>query len=172
MNRSVKTATFLVGLLIAHGQTGASELKFGFQNPGFGGNPLATNFYLGMLESQKLIKEDERDPFSQDEDNLVESFAEGLKSRILSAIASKITQDIFGSDSTEGTFTIDNMLLDYKVVGDKVVINLTDGVTTTTIEIPRFDLSEGTNAALGKGFSEGVGSLGGPGLSAGMLQNP
>ena len=64
------------------------------------------------------------------------------KSRILSAIASKITQDIFGSKSVEGTFSIDNLLLDYQVVGDKVVINLTDGITNTTIEVPRFEVDK------------------------------
>ncbi|CAN7683845.1 hypothetical protein LJR030_003102 [Rhizobium sp. LjRoot30] len=122
----------------------ASELKFGFQNPGFGGNPLASNYYLGMLENQKLPKEDRDDPLS--EDNLVKDFADGLKSRILSAVASKITQDIFGSDNTQGNFTIDNMLLNYQVVGDKVVINLTDGITSTTITVPRFDVENGTGS--------------------------
>ncbi|MDG3580198.1 curli assembly protein CsgF [Rhizobium sp. YJ-22] len=119
----------------------ASELKFGFQNPGFGGNPLASNYYLGMLENQKLVKEKKEDKLSSSQD-LVGTFAEGLKSRILSAIASKITQDIFGSDSVQGTFSIDNMLLDYQLVGDKVVINLTDGITNTTIEVPRFEVDK------------------------------
>jgi len=146
MRPSFKLIALAVAGLALHAGAHASEVRFGFQNPGFGGNPLASNYYLGMLENQKLVKEKKTTlgGFSSGKD-LVGSFAEGLKSRMLSAIASKITQDIFGSDSLEGSFAIDNMTLDYRVVGDKVVINLTDGITTTTIEVPRFEV----DAALG-----------------------
>ena len=114
----------------------ASELNFQFQNPGFGGNPLNSTYYLGMLESQKQIEKSSQT--SANGQNTVTDFAESLKSRILSAVASKITQDIFGNTSTNGKFTVDNLLLDYQVVGDLVVVNLTDGVTNTTITVPKF----------------------------------
>jgi curli production assembly/transport component CsgF len=125
-----------LGCLPAGGIAHASELRFQFQNPGFGGNPLGSTYYLSMLESQKRPEEDTSSAL--DQQNAVQDFAESLKSRILSAVASKITQDIFGNDATTGKFTIDDLLLDYQVVGDEVVINLTDGVSNTTITVPRF----------------------------------
>jgi curli production assembly/transport component CsgF len=125
-----------MGCLVASGNVQASEIKFQFQNPGFGGNPLGSTYYLSMLESQKQLEE--KTSSELDRQNTVEDFAESLKSRILSAVASKITQDIFGNETTTGKFTIDDLLLDYQVVGDQVVINLTDGVSNTTITVPKF----------------------------------
>lgn len=141
MKRTLSKALYLglgtcVGCLVASGTPYASELKFQFQNPGFGGNPLGSTYYLSMLESQKQLKE--KTSSELDSQNTVEDFAESLKSRILSAVASKITQDIFGNETTTGKFTIDDLLLDYQVVGDQVVINLTDGVSNTTITVPKF----------------------------------
>lgn len=126
-----------LGCLALNSAVSASEVRFQFQNPGFGGNPLGSTYYLSMLESQKQLKEKSSTNGLSDR-NTVEDFAESLKSRILSAVASKITQDIFGKDSATGTFKIDDLLLDYQVVGDQVVINLTDGVSNTTITVPKF----------------------------------
>ena len=120
----------LIGLMPLPASAG--KLDFEFQLPSFGGNPLASSYYLAMIESQKQPQEK-----TAAEDTQLQRFQEDLERRLLTTLASTITTQIFGDDATpEGSFSVGDLDINYATVGDDVRVTLTDGVTTTEIVVP------------------------------------
>ncbi len=113
------------------GPVNATDFSFQFRNPSFGGDPLAASHFLNLLESQKQPVADETDTISQ--------FTEDLERRLLSGLATEISSQIFGQDSTpDGTFLVGGLEVQYQTIGGDVVVTLTDGISTTEIVVPSF----------------------------------
>ena len=124
--RSLKLA--FLGVLISAPAV-ASDLSFQFNNPSFGGDPMAASHFLKLLESQKIPQTVELDTLSQ--------FTEDLERRLLSGLATEISSQIFGQDSApDGAFLVGGLEVIYETVGGDVVVTLSDGISTTEIIVP------------------------------------
>ena len=125
----------LVALLIAVGLfprvSIATEFSFQFRNPSFGGDPMASSYFLNLLESQKL-------PVARETDSITQ-FTEDLERRLLSGLATEISSQIFGQDGApDGVFLVGGLEVQYQTVGGDVIVTLTDGISTTEIIVPGF----------------------------------
>ena len=66
----------------------ASPVRFRFTNPGFGGHPLNSAFFIGSAEAQKQFKESQADP------SLKKKLEDQIETRLVSAISSQIANAI------------------------------------------------------------------------------
>jgi len=125
-------AAALAALLIT-GTAAASPLVFRPVNPSFGGNPFNSDHLLATALQQKQFEQSrrsfERDPIAD--------FTADLERRLLSQVARDITGAIFGENpQDQGTFEVGGTSIDFERIGDEVLINLTDGVSETSITLP------------------------------------
>ncbi len=67
-----------------------------------------------------------------------QQFASTIQSRLLSALADKITTAIFGEtpQPTGGPFTFEGTTISWQTVGGNIELTINDGTTTTTIALP------------------------------------
>ena len=117
----------------------ASPLVYQPVNPNFGGSPLNGPQLLNEAQAQKNFT----DASSALADTLnkaltpSEQFAATIQSRLLSALADKITNAVFGSNPQDsGTFTVQGTTISFEHDGDNVILTVFDGFNTTTITLP------------------------------------
>jgi curli production assembly/transport component CsgF len=109
----------------------ASDQKFSFNLPSFGGNPLASTYYLSLLESQKKPKE------PAEEQSTIDAFTEDLERRLLSSLASDVVSNIFSDNASEsGAFSVGGLDVSFETVNGDVIVTISDGVETTEITVP------------------------------------
>lgn len=115
----------------------AGELVYTPVNPAFGGSSFNKDFLLGTAEAQNKPKRKDakkNDPFNKDP---LTEFTTTLQSRLLSSLADKITQSIYGAGSPDrGIFTVDNTTVTYQKVGGIIQLTLSDGIRSTQISLP------------------------------------
>lgn len=130
----------LVGAAIAcacASSAGAQDLVYEPVNPSFGGNPFNSSHLLGLANAQN----DYTDPAKSSTQSQAEQFARQLQSRLLSALASQITDAIFGDNPQEtGTVQLGGQTVSWERTLDSVTLTITDDVTgeVTVIEVPSF----------------------------------
>lgn len=130
MNKLLVTAA-TAAFMIAPQAGIAGNMTFQFQNPSFGGSGLSTSHYLSLLEKQKP------DFVTDGPLSTREAFEQQLERRLLSSLASTITQSIYGDGATEsGVFEIGDLSVTYETIGDQVHIVIDDGLGTTEITVP------------------------------------
>lgn len=115
----------------AHSQ----DLTYTPNSPTFGGNPFNSSHLLGVAGAQNKYKE----PTSTS--SQADLFAKQLQSRLLSALASQVTDAIFGENPQEsGTITFGGQTIQFVRSLDSVKLTITDSDTgsVTDIEIPTF----------------------------------
>ena len=110
----------------------SSDMKFGFNLPGFGGNSLNASYFMTMMESQKRLSE------QSEQESTLDDFNEALERRILSTLSSEIVNQIFGPDAADqDSFSVGDLNVSYNTnVNGEVVISITDGITTTQVTVP------------------------------------
>jgi len=116
----------------------AQELVYQPNNPSFGGNPFNSAHLLGIANSQNDFEAPE-DP--EAEQTQAEIFLRQLQSRLLSGLATQVSEAIFGDNpQDQGTIAFDDQIIDFMRGLDSVTINVTDLTlgTTTTIVLPLF----------------------------------
>lgn len=114
----------------------ASELVYRPVNPSFGGNPFNGQYLLNNATLQNQHLDDDssrprRDPLAE--------FTRTLQRRLLSNLASQITDAIFGEEAADsGSFTVGDTSIDFQRDGDVVVLQIVDAATgnETVIEVP------------------------------------
>jgi len=124
------------GLAMALGPAEGSELRYTPVNPNFGGNPFNGQYLLNSATLQNQYLDDDsgrrrRDPLAD--------FTNTLQRRLLSSLASDITDAIFGEDAEDsGNITVGDTTIDWDRVGDQVVLLISDAATgnETQIELP------------------------------------
>lgn len=121
--------------LAAPTSAAASDLQFEFTNPSFGGNPFNSSHLLAIANSQN----DYDDPDAVDRSDPAQQFLRSLQSRLLSALASQITDVIFGEEAQDtGLIRFGDQEVSFVRGIDSVTLtitNLLDG-TVTEIVIP------------------------------------
>jgi curli production assembly/transport component CsgF len=102
-------------------------------NPTFGGSPLNSAHLQSLATTQKQYEE------SRPEKTDSEKFLNMLETRLYSALASEVTDAIFGEDALpNGTIAFSDQRVDFVNTGTEIQLLITDLLTgqVTTIVIP------------------------------------
>ena len=105
-------------------------------NPSFGGNPFNSGHLLGLANAQN----DYTDPARATTTSQAQQFSRQLQSRLLSSLASQVTNAIFGDNPQEsGRFVFGGQTVEFIRTLESVTLTITeaDGASTI-IEIPTF----------------------------------
>lgn len=117
---------------------GASELKFEFVNPTFGGNPLNSQHLYAGADRQNQYDDVETDASSVST-STGDLFVKQLESQLYAALAGQITEALFGPDAQdEGTFVFGTQTITFTRGLTSIAIDIFDSATgsTTHIEVP------------------------------------
>lgn len=133
----IRRSLFLVPLLavVIPVPAVASDMVYTPNNPSFGGNPFNSAHLLGIANSINKYK----DPNALNSQDPAQQFLRTLQSRLLSSLATQITDLIFGPNAQEsGTIKFGDQIIEFFRGIDSVTLtitNLADG-TTTEIVVP------------------------------------
>jgi curli production assembly/transport component CsgF len=120
----------------------ASELVYAPTNPSFGGNPFNSSHLLGIASAQNKYK----DPATTSSSDPAAQFVRTLQSRLLSALATQITDLIFGENAQDsGLIRFGDQEVSFVRGIDSVqltISNLADG-SVTDIIVPLLNDSTG-----------------------------
>lgn len=120
----------------------ANDLVYEPTNPSFGGNPFNSAHLLGIANAQN----DYKDPSATDRTDPSQQFLRTLQSRLLSTLATQITDVIFGEGGDDnGTIQFGDQQITYVRGADDVTITIFNGLdgTTTEIIVPLFESDGG-----------------------------
>ncbi|HVV93327.1 MAG TPA: curli assembly protein CsgF [Hyphomicrobiales bacterium] len=136
--RTFALAVAAAALLAGAGAANASSIVYQPANPTFGG--YAANGALLLSEAQAqngFTAKTPTIPGVTTNQSPAQQFAATIQSRLLSALADKITNAVFGENpQQQGTFTVGGTTISFDHVGSNVVLHVNDGSTTTTITLP------------------------------------
>lgn len=110
----------------------ASDLVYSPINPSFGGNPFNSAHLLGVANSINKYK----DPSATTSSDPAAQFLRTLQSRLLSTLASQITEVIFGENSQEsGLIKFGDQEISFVRGPDSVTLTISDMATGSVSEI-------------------------------------
>lgn len=143
----VKRLFVLVGILAATGPAGAAELTYTPVNPSFGGNALNSSHLISTANAQRTATASDANSngsnttsSSSSSSTSADLFVRQLEGRLLSALASQVTEAIFGDNPQDsGTVTFGDTEITFNRGTDSislVITDFTDG-TVTEIEVPQ-----------------------------------
>lgn len=125
----------LFGGVFTAGSASASDQKFEFNNPSFGGNPFNSAHLLAIANGQN----DYDDPDAIDRSDPAQQFLRSLQSRLLSGLAGQVTDAIFGENAQDsGLIRFGDQEISFVRGLESVTLtitNLLDG-TVTEIVVP------------------------------------
>jgi curli production assembly/transport component CsgF len=147
VKKGLGPALLLAGFM-ASSAAYADDLVYTPINPSFGGNPLNSSHLLSLANAQ-------RDATAGDVDNGtggtggtgggdtsesdIDLFIRQLQGRLLSALASQVTEAIFGDNPQDnGTITFGDTTVQFDRTADAITLTITDGEgTVTVITVPQ-----------------------------------
>lgn len=121
--------------LLSSGTARASELVYTPINPSFGGNPFNSAHLLGIATAQSKYK----DPTAISASDPASQFLRTLQSRLLSSLASQITDVIFGENAQQsGLIRFGDQEISFTRGIDSVTLTITNNAdgSVTTIVVP------------------------------------
>jgi curli production assembly/transport component CsgF len=132
----------------------AGDLVFTPVNPSFGGNPLNSSHLLGLANAQRTATARERstsgggagDPGTPPGSTDADLFVRQLQGRLLSALASQVTEAIFGAQPQEsGNVRFGDTTVSFERTLDSIRLVIQDSTGTTEIVVPQLVTSSGLN---------------------------
>ncbi len=135
----------LVGLVAGVPAASAGDLVYTPINPSFGGNPLNSSHLLGLANAQRTATARSTSldggggapgetPGTSDAD----LFVRQLQGRLLSALASQVTEAIFGTDPQDyGEITFGGTEIVFERSMTAITLTITDATGTTQIVVPQ-----------------------------------
>lgn len=158
-NKCLIAAVFAATLAVA-APAGATDLVYTPINPSFGGNPLNSSHLLGLANAQRdATASDANDGTGggggggdgdDGGDSDADLFIRQLQGRLLSALASQVTDAIFGDNPQDhGTVQFGDTTVEFDNTGSEIVLtitNATDG-SVTVIRVPQLVTSSSFAAA-------------------------
>ncbi len=138
--RRIFTLTFVVssaGLGLAT-PAQASDIVYTPTNPSFGGNPFNSSHLQGIASAQNNYK----DPAALNSSDPANQFLRTLQSRLLSALATQITDLIFGENAQDsGLIRFGDQEISFVRGADSVSLTITNNAdgSVTEIVVPLLD---------------------------------
>ena len=125
----------------------AGDIVYSPINPAFGGSPLNSSHLLATAAAQRNAtasdakKEEGSNPGGGTPttgNSASEQFVRQLQSRLLSALASQVTDAIFGDNpQDQGTVRFGDTTVSFERTGDSIRLVIDDAGTTTEIIVPQ-----------------------------------
>ncbi|KWV91855.1 hypothetical protein AUC45_11780 [Erythrobacter sp. YT30] len=110
----------------------ASDLVFEFTNPSFGGNPFNSAHLLAVANAQNNTT----DPDAVDRSDPAQQFLRTLNSRLLSALATQVTDLIFGENAQDtGTIRFGDQEVSFVRGIESVTLTITNFADGSVTEI-------------------------------------
>ncbi len=135
MYRKLAKGTALVaamGFGLTAPTASASDLVYTPQNPSFGGNPFNSAHLLGIANSINKYK----DPSAADNSDPANQFLRTIQSRLLSAVASQVTDLIFGENAQDsGVIRFGDQEISFVRGIDSVTLTITNFADGSVTEI-------------------------------------
>lgn len=132
-------------------------------NPSFGGNPLNSSHLMGIANSQRTATaRDARtntpgggsDPGGTPGNTDADLFVRQLQGRLLSALASQVTEAIFGENPQDsGTVQFGDTTVTFERSIDSITLTITDPTGVTVIVVPQLVTGPGPNSLMAQSFS-------------------
>jgi|SRR6185312_5964293 len=179
-----RSKLFLAQLAVASlvaGSAFAGDLVYTPINPSFGGNPLNSAHLLGLANAQRdatasdAKKNDGTGTGSggtggSTSQSNVDLFIQQLQGRLLSALASQVTDAIFGDNPQDhGTIQFGDTSVEFTRTLDSISLTITAGDgTVTTIVVPQLVTSDSSSTLSALAATSSPNSL----TSANQLTNP
>lgn len=136
--RNLVAATSIIGLSLTPVAATASELVYTPINPSFGGNPFNSAHLLGVATAQSKYK----DPTALNSSDPASQFLRTLQSRLLSSLATQITDVIFGDNAQQsGLIRFGDQEISFSRGIDSVTLTITNNAdgSVTVIVVPLLD---------------------------------
>jgi len=137
-------------VLAGVGGSAAQDMVYTPINPSFGGSPLNSSHLLGLANAQRTATArkpapgaDPTNPSGSGSSD-ADLFVRQLQSRLLSALASQVTDAIFGENQQDsGTVTFGDTTITFERTLDSIRLIITDPTGVTEIVVPQ--MVAGTN---------------------------
>lgn len=133
----------IIGILVGAGlalfaaPAFAQQLVYTPVNPSFGGNPFNSSHLLGLAGAQNLYRANKVPTAELTQDEL---FAQQLQSQLLSGLASRVTEAIFGENPQQsGTISFGGQTVAFVRDLENVTVTITNALgAQTVIKVPNF----------------------------------
>lgn len=130
-SRSVRAA-WIATLALMAGPALASDLVYVPTNPSFGGNPFNSSHLLGIANAQNKYK----DPSAVSSTDPAQQFLRTLQSRLLSSLATQVTDIIFGENAqNSGLIKFGDQEISFVRGLDSVTLTITNSADGSVTEI-------------------------------------
>jgi curli production assembly/transport component CsgF len=129
-------AMLIVGMAWVASGALADELTYQPLSPSFGGSPLNGSFLLQTAEIQNQFIDDGQFDDLFAEPTLADEFTDALRSTLVSISTGELLDAVVSREDPTGTIELDGATVSYETIGDRVIITVSDGVTTNTLDIP------------------------------------
>lgn len=157
----------MAGLVVLTTVALGDDFVYSPVNPSFGGNPLNSAHLLGLANAQRTATASDAKkesgggggtPGESPGNSDIDLFIRQLQGRLLSALASQVTDAIFGEDPQDsGTIQFGDTTVTFERTLEYIRLVITDPTGTTEIKVPQ--LVTGTDSALNASLFSGT-SLG------------
>ncbi|HKR17186.1 curli assembly protein CsgF [Rhizorhapis sp.] len=119
-------------ILMGAGAARASDMVYTPTNPSFGGNPFNSSHLLGVANAINKYK----DPTASNSSDPAAQFLRTLQSRLLSSLASQITDVIFGENAQDsGLIKFGDQEISFVRGADSVTLTISDLASGSVSEI-------------------------------------
>lgn len=117
----------------------AGDLTYRPINPSFGGDPFNSSHLLQMADIQNQYKDDGSDLDSLfAEETAADQFVSSMQGTMISGASSQLREAIFEDGAPpSGTFTLNGATVTYETVNSRVLVKVSDGITTNSFDIPK-----------------------------------
>lgn len=142
---SVSTlAMSAIASLIVSASAAAGELVYRPINPSFGGDPFNSSHLLQTADIQNKYKDDGSDLDSLfEEESAAEKFADAMQGTMISGASGQLREAIFEDGAPpSGSFFLDGATVSYETVDNRVLVKVSDGITTNSFDIPKPDTQQ------------------------------
>jgi curli production assembly/transport component CsgF len=144
MNKTAILSIALAALAAGSTAVEAGNMVYTPVNPSFGGNPLNSSHLLSLASAQRQATASDADsdnPIDPTDpsgggDSDVDLFVRQLQGRLLSALASQVTEAIFGQNPQDnGLITFGSTTVMFERTPDSIRLVITDNDTGAVTEI-------------------------------------
>lgn len=132
---------FALLIMVSAAPAAAEPLVYSPVNPSFGGNPLNSSHLMGLANAQRTATardgKSSTSSSSSSATSNAELFVRQLESRLMSSLASQVSEAIFGENPQDsGTIQFGDTSVSFERTLDSIRLTIVDATGVTEIVVP------------------------------------